>query len=210
MARPQKKGFDYFPLDVDFFSDRKIKILRARFGADGLTVYLYLLCEIYKNGFFAKLDKDFEFIIADDLNMSVEKIQQIILFLSERSLLDSTLLRSDNVMTSVGIQRRWQEMVKGRASKTPPEIERCYWLLSESETEECLCAVLGYSKKNDSFSENNPDNSENNDTKKSKGNQSKQNYYSARNARKKESGNSSFDVDDFFQAALQRPFCKEE
>lgn len=101
-------------------------------------------------------------------------------------------------------------MVKGRASKTPPEIERCYWLLSESETEECLCAVLGYSKKNDSFSENNPDNSENNDTKKSKGNQSKQNYYSARNARKKESGNSSFDVDDFFQAALQRPFCKEE
>lgn len=172
MARPLKKGFDYFPLDVDFFSDRKIKILRARFGADGLTVYLYLLCEIYKNGFFADLDKDFEFIIADDLNMSVEKIQQVISFLSERSLLDSTLLRSDNVLTSVGIQRRWQEMVKGRASKTPPEIERRYWLLSESETEECLCAVLGYSQKNNGFSENNPDNSENNDTKKSKVNKS--------------------------------------
>ena len=25
MARPIKKGLDYFPFDVDFFSDRKIK-----------------------------------------------------------------------------------------------------------------------------------------------------------------------------------------
>lgn len=168
MPRPLKKGFDYFPFDVDFFSDRKVKILRARFGADGLTVYLYLLCEIYKNGFYTKLDKDFEFIIADDLNMSEEKIRQIIAFLSERSLLDGTLLGSDTVLTSAGIQKRWQEMVKGRASKTPPEIERRYWLLTEAETEEHLCALLGFSEKNESFSENNPDNSENYDTKKSK------------------------------------------
>ena len=48
MARPQKEGLEYFSLDVDFFSDRKIKILKGRFGADGITYYLYLLCEIYK------------------------------------------------------------------------------------------------------------------------------------------------------------------
>ena len=169
MARPQKKGFDYFPLDVGFFyEDRKIKMLRARFGADGIVVYLYLLCEVYKNGFFIKLDKDFEYIIADDLNMSEEKIQQIISFLAERSLLDSTLLSSDTVLTSVGIQKRWQEMVKGRASKTPPEIECRYWLLSELETEEVLRASLGFSENNECFSENNSDNSEENDTKKSK------------------------------------------
>ena len=175
MARPQKKGFDYFPLDVELFSDRKIKILRARFGADGLSVYLYLLCEIYKSGFFVKLDKDFEFIIADDLNMSVEKIQQIIAFLSERSLLDSTLLRSDTVLTSAGIQRRWQEMIKGRASKTLPEVESRYWLLSEAETEESLRALFGYSEKNPDNSKKNSDNFEKNDTKKSKVNKSKLN-----------------------------------
>ena len=203
MARPQKKGFDYFPFDVDFFSDRKIKILRARFGADGVSVYLYLLCEIYKNGFFVKFDKDFEFIIADDLNMSVEKIQQIIAFLSERSLFDSTLLRSDTVLTSVGIQRRWQEMMKDRASKTPPMIDRHYWLLSEAETECCLCAVLGFSKKNKDNSEKNGNKSENNSTKESKEN-IKVNHSFARDARAKKE--SSFDVDDFFEAAVRRTY----
>lgn len=169
MARPQKKGFDYFPLDVGFFyDDRKIKMLRARYGADGVVVYLYLLCEVYKNGFFTKLDKDFEYIIADDLNMSEEKIRQIIAFLAERSLFDGTLLSSDTVLTSVGIQKRWQEMVKGRASKTPPEIDSRYWLLSESETEEVLRAVLGFSENNNDFSANNPDNSEENAIKESK------------------------------------------
>ena len=182
MPRPQKKGFDYFPFDVDFFSDRKIKILRARFGADGLTVYLYLLCEIYKTGFYIKLDKDFEFIIADDLNMSVEKIQQIIAFLSERSLLDSTLLRSDTVLTSAGIQKRWQEMMKSRASKTPASIDGRYWLLSEEETEDCLCGLL-------SFSEKNPDFSEKNDTKKSKVKESKVNQIESAGAPAHERGN---------------------
>ena len=46
LARPQKEGLAYFSLDVDFFSDRKVKILKGRFGADGITYYLYLLCEI--------------------------------------------------------------------------------------------------------------------------------------------------------------------
>ena len=37
LARPRKDGLDYFPLDVDLFEDDKIKILKARYGADGIT-----------------------------------------------------------------------------------------------------------------------------------------------------------------------------
>lgn len=48
MARRRQEGNLFFRLDVDFFSDRKVKILKARYGADGITLYLYLLCEIYK------------------------------------------------------------------------------------------------------------------------------------------------------------------
>lgn len=63
MARPQKEGLEYFSLDVDFFSDRKIKILKGRFGADGVTYYLYLLCEIYKgHGYYLDFDADFDYI----------------------------------------------------------------------------------------------------------------------------------------------------
>ena len=52
MGAKRKEGNKFFSLDVDFFSDKKIKILKARYGADGITLYIYLLCEIYKNGFY--------------------------------------------------------------------------------------------------------------------------------------------------------------
>lgn len=44
MARRKQEGNRFFRLDVDFFSDKKIKILKARYGADGITLYMYLLC----------------------------------------------------------------------------------------------------------------------------------------------------------------------
>lgn len=38
MARRRQEGNLFFRLDVDFFSDRKVKILKARYGADGISV----------------------------------------------------------------------------------------------------------------------------------------------------------------------------
>lgn len=52
MARPTKQGLDYFPFDVGFFGDQKIRILKARYGADGIAVYVKLLCDVYKEGYF--------------------------------------------------------------------------------------------------------------------------------------------------------------
>lgn len=134
MARPRKKGLDYFPLDVDFFSDKKIRILKSRFGVDGIAIYLYLLCEIYKNGYYIHLDEDFEYIMSDDLNMSSDKVKQVLKFLLERSLFDNKLFQSDTILTSAGIQRRFQLAVKERAKKNPIKISR-FWLLKKDETE---------------------------------------------------------------------------
>ena len=108
MARRRQEGNLFFRLDVDFFSDRKVKILKARYGADGITLYLYLLCEIYKIGYYLKIDEDFEYIVSDDLNMESNKVKQVLNFLLERSLFDNTLFQSDKVLTSAGIQRRYQ------------------------------------------------------------------------------------------------------
>ena len=114
-----KTGMEYFSMDVDFFADKKIKILKSRYGSDGITLYLYLLCEIYKAGYFLRVDDDFEFIVSDDLNMSSDKVKQVLNFLLERSLFDNTLFQSDKVLTSAGIQKRFQLMVKSRAKKNP-------------------------------------------------------------------------------------------
>ena len=108
MPRQQKPGLSYFPLDVDFFTDNKIRILRARFGNNGIAVYIYLLCEIYKKGYYMEWNDDFKFILAADLNLSDGFIEQVLTFLLERSLLDSTLFKSDTILTSPGIQRRYQ------------------------------------------------------------------------------------------------------
>lgn len=38
MARPQREGLLYFSFDVDFFSNKEIKILKAKHGAKGLLL----------------------------------------------------------------------------------------------------------------------------------------------------------------------------
>lgn len=169
MGRKRQEGNYFFPVDVNFFSDRKIKILKARYGTDGLAVYLYLLCEIYKTGYYVQFDKDTEFIISDDLNMNSNKVRQVINFLLERSLFENTLFQSDKVLTSAGIQRRYQKMIKTRALKTPITVEK-FWILPEEETESFIKvnSFLNSSEKKSDSSEKKENFSKKNDTKENK------------------------------------------
>lgn len=177
MARQKKRGIDYFPLDCDFFSDRKIKILKSRYGADGITIYLYLLCEIYRNGYYIRMDDDFYYIMSDDLNMNYDKAKQVLTFLLERSMFDKQLFQSDAVLTSAGIQRRYQLAVKTRAKKNPIEIEG-FWLLKEEETEPFIKVAHfeDCSGKNEDNSRKKGDNSREKSLKESKVKKSK-GYY---------------------------------
>jgi hypothetical protein len=174
MARPRKDGIEYFSLDTDFFSDKKVKILKARYGTDGVTMYIYLLCEIYKNGYYLKIDEDYDYLMSEELNMSVDKVMQIRTFLLERSMFDKQLFQSDAVLTSTGIQKRYQEAVRGRASKTPIEVDE-FWLLKKSETQSFIKvnSFLDNSENNPSFSENNQSFSEEKCTKESKAKENK-------------------------------------
>lgn len=169
MARPQKTGLDYFPLGVDFFHDKKMKILKAKYGMDGICIYLYLLCEIYKNGYYLQMDEDFIYIAADDLGMGSNKVRQVINFLLERSLFDDKLFQSDKVLTSAEIQKQFQFSVKGRARKTPVEVGD-FWILQKMETESFIKVnpFLNTSRKNGDNSSKNENNSEKNSIYKSK------------------------------------------
>lgn len=175
MARPRKEGLDYFSLDVDIFSDKKVKILKARYGSDGVVMYLYLLCEIYRNGYYLKMDEDYEFIISQELNMKIDKVMQIRTFLLERSMFDKQLFQSDAVLTSTGIQKRFQEAVRGRAAKNPVVVEERFWLLKKADTQTFIKVnpSLDNSDNNCCFSEKNESNSKEKCTKESKRNKSK-------------------------------------
>lgn len=177
MARPKKTGLDYFPFDVQFFSNKKIKILKARYGTDGVVLFLFLLCEIYKNGYYLIWDDDYKYVVADELNLSDGLIEQVLNFLIGRSLLNRILLGSDTFLTSPGIQSRFQEAVKSRAVKSPVSVISELWLLSKEKTQSFIKFTQNSDipQNNPSFSKNNPNNSEKNATKKSKVNESKVN-----------------------------------
>ena len=121
MARPRLKGLLYFPFDIDFFEDNKIRILKARYKSDGVLIYLFLLCEIYREGYYIKVDDDFEYIISDELGIDQNKVKQVLNFLLKRSLFDNTLFSLDKVLTSAGIQRRYNNIAFEH-----PELEQAF------------------------------------------------------------------------------------
>ena len=154
MARPLKNGLMYFPMDVDFFKDRKIRSLKIKFGMDGVAIYLYILCMIFdEDGYYLTTDEDFYLYIEDDTGISEDKARNILEFMCDRNMFDKSLAQNDNVLTSEEIQLKFQDAKKG--SKRDFKVNRDYWLVSEEET-------LGFIKFTDSFSENFPENSEKN------------------------------------------------
>lgn len=178
MARPIKDGLDYFPKDSDFYRDRKIRALIGRFSTDGVALYDYILCEVYGDkGYYLEVDDSFRDIAAADLRMSPEKIGLILDYLLNQSmLLDSTLFKAVKVLTSRGIQTRYQEAVRQRAVKRGVCVDGKLWLLEEAETESFIQV-----RHSEDLSRKNPDKSEKNSClsmeqslKESKGKESKE------------------------------------
>ncbi len=113
MARPAKKGIDYFPFDVNVFEDDKIFDVQNEFGPLGEVVYFRLLCMIYRNGYYLRFDsyeklasivvRSIGFRWADDRDVIVN----IIKYLVECRLFDGELA-AKNILTSKGIQERYK------------------------------------------------------------------------------------------------------
>ena len=151
MARPQCDGLSYFPFDVDFFSDRKIKIIRgSEYGTDAIIIYIYLLCEIYKGkGYYIAYDDDLVCCASADTGVPEGKTRQIVQLLASKSLFDNTRFSADNLLTAASIQTRYQEAKK--STKRDVFVEPSVWILNEE-------ATLGFIKVHpkESFSEKNP------------------------------------------------------
>ena len=107
MGRKIKRGLDYYPVDVDIASDIKMRKLLKRCGGQAYTVYAFLLCLIYKNGYYIELDEDLPFILSEQAGYSEEYIGQVIDSCLDIDLFNKTLYASDKVITSRAIQERY-------------------------------------------------------------------------------------------------------
>lgn len=115
MARPNKIGLDYFPLDVDIFEDEKISAISGEFGIKGEITVIKLLCAIYRNGYFILWNDLLKFKLLRNLpGVSSELIESIVNRLVLWEFFDKALFDSVKVLTSRGIQKRYFEASKRR------------------------------------------------------------------------------------------------
>jgi hypothetical protein len=124
MARPQKSGLDYFPLDSDFFGDPKIEDLLFRHGTMGLAIFLAILCRIYREGYYlASAPEQITRMVIKDIGgqwiRNPSLVSQVIRSCAELGLFEP-LLVADDVFTSAAIQKRYAKATarnKGKMDK---------------------------------------------------------------------------------------------
>lgn len=114
MARPEKVGLDYFPLNVDIFEDDKLKFVEARFNEKGELIAVKLLCKIYKAGYFIKWDEDTALLFAKGAGKNVTDtlVKDVVFELVKRNFFDKIRLEEFGILTSNGIQNRYVNICK--------------------------------------------------------------------------------------------------
>lgn len=115
MARPTAKGVEYFPLNVNFINDLKVRKLLLSCGAESIAVLIYLLSTIYKDeGYFVEIHEDEIDLIALDVNVTPEFVLKVINKACEVRLFDVNLYNNFNILTSKGIQERYLKITERR------------------------------------------------------------------------------------------------
>lgn len=124
MARPTKKGLDYFPLDVVL--DIKFELIEAEFGLNGFGVVVKLYQEIYKQGYYLEWTSEVALLFSKKVGLGGNVVSEIVKAAVKRDIFDRVLFEKYGILTSHGIQKRYIEGIK-RRDKT--EMEQSYLLL---------------------------------------------------------------------------------
>lgn len=134
MPRPKKTHLDYFPLDVTFFNDMRIRKLIRHQGGKAVTVYLFMLCLIYGDdrGYYIGVDKELPFIISEQTGYDEAYIREVIKSCVAIGLFSMRMHDVEGVFTSRGIQKRYTDIC--RQMKLTVRVGK-YDLLSEDGTE---------------------------------------------------------------------------
>ena len=120
MARPNKEGLDYFPLDIDIFEDEKIEAIAGEFGIKGELAVIKLLCAVYKKGYFIVWNDLTKATLLKRLpGVSKELLDQIVARLVAWEFFNEDLFNSAKVLTSENIQAVYFEAIKRRKSPKP-------------------------------------------------------------------------------------------
>ena len=133
MARISKPGLDYFPLDVNFLQDRKVRRISCRHHAAGIAALTSLLCLIYKEkGYYILWNKDTLFDIAQEACCEEEEMQAIIDDCLSVGLFDTYIYKEYGVLTSQAIQEQYHKIIIDSRRKYKLPLEN-FWMIKEEK-----------------------------------------------------------------------------
>ena len=133
MARISKSGLDYFPLDVNFLQDRKVRRISSRHHAAGIAALTSLFCLIYKEkGFYVAWNQDTLFDISQEVCCEEEEMQAIIDDCLSVGLFDTYIYKEYGILTSQAIQEQYHKIITDSRRKYKLPLER-FWLIKEGE-----------------------------------------------------------------------------
>lgn len=137
-GRNTKTNFDFFRVYTGFFSNKKIKALRRKYGSIGILTWLYILDYTYGNdGYFIRIDnlEDFSYDVAESIaDSNLRQVASVatdcINYLASRGEINKHLL-DKGVISGESIQRQYIELCK--STKRKVEIKEEYRLVDTLE-----------------------------------------------------------------------------
>jgi hypothetical protein len=117
MARPQKTGLDYFPVDTTW--ERNMLILKAKYQLVGIGCIIELYSAIYREGYFLPWDADTKALFMAANCIDEITLDGIIELSTSKGIFDARLLEEHKILTSHGIQERWAHAYRESRRKLP-------------------------------------------------------------------------------------------
>ena len=107
MARPQKAGLEYFPLDVDIDSDERVEFILAKHGFQAFGILIKLLMEIYRQGYYIAWTERQRYVFAKRVNVDSMYTETVVSAYINEGIFDKNLFDQYGILTSHGVQARY-------------------------------------------------------------------------------------------------------
>jgi uncharacterized phage protein (TIGR02220 family) len=127
LARPNKQGAEYFPLDVHL--DDKFKFIEIKYKLPGFAVIIKLIQKVYSYGYWYKWTEDEALLFSDEIRADFDLVKGVVNEAIERGIFNKELHTKYSILTSKGIQKRYKEIVRRRKDV---EVTEEYLLIDNS------------------------------------------------------------------------------
>jgi len=116
MARPAKKGLDYFSHDTDASTSREVEYLEAKYGLIGYALFFKILEKIYGHeGYYILWTEIDASIFAKHCGVEKHVLDGVVEICLELDLFSRWVYDANKVLTSASIQRRYLQATEKRA-----------------------------------------------------------------------------------------------